>query len=60
MCIRKTAYKLRNKYMIEHSDVVIAVYDAAKRSATGTGQTVRMAERSNKPILYINPYDYII
>lgn len=42
----------RNRYMVEHSDYVIAVWDG---SPSGTGKTVRYAQARNKPVIIINP-----
>lgn len=42
----------RNKYIVDHSDYVIAVWDG---SPSGTGKTVRYAQAQNKPVIIINP-----
>lgn len=42
----------RNRYMVDHSDYVIAVWDG---SPSGTGKTVMYAKEKNKEILQIKP-----
>ena len=44
----------RNKYMVEQSDVVIAVWNG---KPSGTGNTVKMAKLSGKKIRVVNPYN---
>ena len=43
----------RNRYMVDHSSVLLAVYDGAYRS--GTGMTVRYAESKRRKIILIDP-----
>ena len=42
----------RNRYMVDHADVLIAVWDG---SPSGTGKTVRYAHQQGKPVIIINP-----
>lgn len=42
--------KLRNQRLIDYADICVCCYDR-KRSATGTGQTVRMAEKKGIDII---------
>lgn len=42
----------RNRYMVDHSDAVIAVWNGSK---SGTGNTVRYAMSSGKKVLIIDP-----
>ena len=42
----------RNRYMVDHSDYVIAVWDG---SPSGTGKTVMYAKENHKTILQIKP-----
>ncbi len=44
----------RNKYMVDNSDIVIAVWNGNR---SGTGNTVEYAKRNNKRIILINPND---
>lgn len=44
----------RNKYMVEQSDVLIAVWNG---KPSGTGNTVKMAKLSGKKIRVVNPYN---
>lgn len=44
-------YRLRNQYMIDHSDLLIAVVGEMR---SGTGQTIRMAKRRRLPIRLID------
>ena len=42
----------RNRYMVDHADVLIAVWDG---SPSGTGKTVRYAHQQGKSVTVINP-----
>lgn len=42
----------RNEYMVDNSDIVIAVWDG---TSGGTGNCVRYAKKKNKTIIIINP-----
>ena len=42
----------RNRYMVDHADYIIAVWDGRP---SGTGKTVQYAQRQGKPITVINP-----
>ncbi len=42
----------RNRYMVDHADVLIAVWDG---SPSGTGKTVRYAHQQGKSVITINP-----
>lgn len=48
----KDCMQRRNQYMAEQCDYLIAVWDG---SPSGTGSTVRYAEKINKMIIQINP-----
>ena len=44
------------KYIVEHSDIIMAVWDGfPSKGLGGTGDIVNYAEGLNKPIIYINP-----
>ena len=43
----------RNKYLVEHSSILLAVYDGNWRS--GTGMTVRYAQKLEREIIRIDP-----
>ena len=43
----------RNRYLVDHSSVLLAVYNGVKRS--GTGATVNYARRLGREIIIINP-----
>lgn len=43
-------YKDRNQYMVDHADYCVAWYDAVNKEKSGTGQTVRMANRKKIPV----------
>lgn len=45
----------RNRYMVDHADVLLAVYDNDRTLRSGTGMTVRYAEKRGKPIVLIHP-----
>ena len=43
----------RNRYLVEHSSVLLAVYNGSRRS--GTGMTVRYAKRLGREVIVIAP-----
>ena len=43
----------RNRFLVEHAAVLLAVYNGAKRS--GTGATVNYARKMNREIIIIAP-----
>lgn len=43
----------RNRYMVDHSSMLLAVYNGSQRS--GTGATVRYAQQMDKDIIIIDP-----
>ncbi len=43
----------RNRYMVDHSSILLAVYNGAYRS--GTGMTVRYAQRLKREVIIIDP-----
>ena len=45
----------RNKYMVDHSSVVIACHNG---QPSGTGNTIRFAKENGCKIRLINPNDY--
>ncbi len=49
------SYSRRDRYMIDHSDCLLAVYDNDRTIRSETGQTVRYAERLGKPVILIHP-----
>ena len=53
-------YYIRNRYLVDHADVVLAVYDMQANKRSGTGYTVHYAQAQNKPIIAIDPDDFHI
>lgn len=45
----------RNDYLIEHSQVLIAVYDRESKARSGTGYTVHKAMNLQRNIIFIHP-----
>lgn len=45
------AYHTRNKYMVDHADCLLAVYDNDRSIRSGTGMTVNYAQKKNYPLL---------
>jgi uncharacterized phage-like protein YoqJ len=45
----------RNEYMVDNSDIVVAVWDGSKKG--GTYNCVKYAKANNKKIIHINPKD---
>ena len=42
----------RNRYMVDHADLLIAVWDGRP---SGTGKTVQYAQQQGKHVLMIDP-----
>lgn len=49
----KTCMQDRNKYMVDNSDLVLAVYDKTQ-DKSGTAQTIRYAKEKNKKLFVMN------
>ena len=52
---RQAAYwsePLRNRYMVDHADIVLAVWNGGP---SGTGQTVWYARETGKPVWILRP-----
>lgn len=49
------AYLNRNRFLVDHTDYLVAVYLGATASKTGTAQTIRYAMIKERPIIYIDP-----
>lgn len=49
------SYYKRNRYLVDHSDCLIAVYDNDRTVRSGTGMTVRYAEKKGRPVILIHP-----
>lgn len=45
----------RNRYMVDHADCLVAVYDNDGNLRSGTMQTVNYAKQKTLPIVYIHP-----
>lgn len=48
-------YFQRNQYLVDHSDLLFAVYDMEFKGRSGTGHTVRYARSQGKPVLLLHP-----
>lgn len=48
-------YKKRNYYMVDHADVLLAVYDNDRSIRSGTGMTVNYAKKKELRIVLIHP-----
>ncbi len=51
----RESYYQRNRYMVDHADCLLAVYDEDRTIRSGTGQTVHYAEHKMVPIILIHP-----
>lgn len=49
------SYTKRNHFMVDHADIVLAVYDNDRKIRSGTALTVRYAERKERPVILIHP-----
>lgn len=45
----------RNRYLVDHANCLLAVYDNERFGRSGTGMTVHYAERKKVPIIMIHP-----
>ena len=45
---------IRNEYMVDHADLVVAVWDGVKEKS-GTWNCIRYAHRHSKEMIFINP-----
>lgn len=56
----KDCYYIRNRYLVNHADIVLAVYDMNANKRSGTGYIIHYAQAQNKPIIVIDPDDFHI
>lgn len=49
------SYYRRNRYLVDHADCLVAVYDNDRVVRSGTEMTVRYAEKRGKPVVLIHP-----
>ena len=50
---RTAAFFQRNKYMVDNSDIIIAVYDDQKSKRSGTQKTLEMAKKKGLEIIQV-------
>lgn len=55
----RLCYRLRNQYMVDHADCLLAVYNTSA-PRTGTGMTVRYGEKRGIPIFLIQLEKFIV
>jgi len=48
-------YRRRNEYMVDRAELLLAVYDNNRTIRSGTGMTVRLAEKKGLSITLIHP-----
>lgn len=49
------SYYKRNRYLVDHADYLVAVYDGDRNVRSGTEMTVRYAQNLRKSIILIHP-----
>ncbi len=54
------SYVQRNRYMVDHADCLLAVYDGESNLRSGTMQTVNYAGRKNLAMIFIHPDTAIV
>ena len=54
----KDSYYIRNRYLVDHADIVMAVYDTNANKRSGTGYTVHYAQAQGKTIIAIDLDDF--
>lgn len=57
---RRENFIKRNRYMVDHADCLLAVYDNSRSIRSGTGATVHYAEKTAKPIIFIHPDTMVV
>lgn len=48
-------YRKRNQYMVDHADVLVAVYDNDRSIRSGAGMTVNYAKKKGLSIILVHP-----
>lgn len=51
----RESYLARNRYLVDHADMLLAVYDNEKNPRSGTMYTVHYAQKKKLPIVLIHP-----
>lgn len=51
----RESYLARNRYMVDHADLLLAVYDGEKKLRSGTMHTVNYARKKHLPVMLIHP-----
>lgn len=51
----RESYIMRNCYMVDHADHLVAVYDNERNLRSGTMQCVRYARKKQVPVILIHP-----
>ena len=51
----RESFMQRNRYLVDHADWLLAVYDNNKSIRSGTGSTVHYAEKKGKNVVFIHP-----
>jgi len=50
----------RNRYLVDHADCLLAVYDNERSIRSGTGMTVHYAGQKRLPITLIHPETFVV
>lgn len=56
----KECYFNRNRYLVDHAGVLLAVYDMQANKRSGTGYTVHYAQAQKKPVVAIDPDNFSV
>lgn len=51
----RESFMQRNRYLVDHADCLLAVYDNERSIRSGTGMTVHYAEKKELPVIMIHP-----
>lgn len=51
----RESFMQRNRYLVDHADCLLAVYDNERSVRSGTGMTVHYAEKKGLPMKIIHP-----
>ncbi len=56
----KECYFNRNRYLVDHAGVLLAVYDMQANKRSGTGYTVHYVQAQGKPVIAIDPDNFCV
>lgn len=55
-----SCFFVRNRFLVDRADMLLAVFDRQAEGRSGTGYTVRYAQQRGKPIRLIHPETFLV